>query len=180
MRLFVGVPLPDEVRESLGALCSGLPGARWVRPENMHVTLRFIGEVDRDTAEDIDATLAEVRAPAFALKLSGVGSFQSGRRVRVVWAGIEPCEALVRLHGKVESAVVRTGLESERRRFKSHITLARLKNTPSAKVGDYIEDRNAFAVEPFPVPHFTLFRSHLGREGAHYESLADYPLAGAP
>ncbi len=82
MRLFVGVPLPAAVRESLGSLCSGVPGARWVDTDNLHVTLRFIGEVDSIQAEDIDAALSDVREPAFRLALRGVGCFDSGRKAR--------------------------------------------------------------------------------------------------
>ncbi len=176
MRLFVGVPLPAEVRESLGNLCSGVPGARWVDAGTNHITLRFIGEVDSIQAEDIDAALNDVREPAFRLALRGVGCFDSGRKVRTVWAGVVRSDGLMHLRDKVESAIVRAGFEPERRKFKPHVTLARFKNTPSARVGPYLETHNTFAAGPFPVDRFHLLRSYLGHAGAQYQTIADYPL----
>ncbi|MDX9861213.1 MAG: RNA 2',3'-cyclic phosphodiesterase [Rhodospirillales bacterium] len=176
MRLFVGIPLPLYVRDRLAMLASGLPGARWVRPESLHVTLRFIGEVDEGQAEDIDAALAAIRAPAFALTVAGVGCFDRGRQVHAVWAGIEAGPAIGHLHEKVESAVVRCGLAPERRNFKPHVTLARLRNTPVRRVGEYMQTRQGTFGGPFTADRFTLFRSHLGSEGALYEVLVDYPL----
>lgn len=176
IRIFVGVPLPEGVRERLAGLCSGLPGARWVAPENLHVTLRFIGEVDEAEAEDIDAALAAIRHGAFPLALAGADCFGSSNKVRVVFAGVEPSEPLMHLYGKVESVLVRLGLEPEGRKYKPHVTLARLRNTPRRRVGDFLAAAGPFRAEPFPVTGFTLFRSFLGRQGAHYEALAEYPL----
>ncbi len=176
MRLFVAVPLPEAVRERLAGLRTGLPGARWVSADNMHVSLRFVGEVDEGVAEDLDAALSAVHGPAFDLSLAGVGCFQSGRRVRVVWASVDGSAALTHLHGKVESAVVRSGFGPEGRKFKPHVTLARLKNTPVGKVSGFLEAGHGFSAGPVPVTRFTLYRSHLNRDGAQYEALADYPL----
>lgn len=176
MRLFVGIPLPPDVRDRLAMLASGLPGARWVRPESLHVTLRFIGEVDEGQAEDIDVALAAIRAPAFALTVTGIGCFDRGRQVHAVWAGIEAGPAIGHLYEKVESAVVRCGLAPERRNFKAHVTLARLRNTPVRRVGEYMQTRQGTFGGPFTADRFTLFRSHLGSEGALYEALVDYPL----
>lgn len=176
MRIFVGIPLPGEARERLASLCSGLPNARWVPPDNLHVTLRFIGEVDNSRVEDVDAFLATVSAPSFAMTLSGVGCFERGRKVGAVWAGVEAGPAVGHLHEKVESAVVRAGFEPEHRKFKAHVTLARLRDTPTRRVGEFIQARQAFLHGPFTADRFTLFRSHLGHGGAHYEALVDYPL----
>ena len=171
MRLFVGVPLPDEVTERLAQLCSGLKGARWVDPENMHVTLRFIGGVDGAQAEDLDAALVRVRAPGFSLSLAGLGCFESKGRARVVWAALERSDALRHLHAKVESAAVRAGFEPERRKLKGH-----------AKVGVGRGARRLRAGAPQAQgPHldrFVLYESQLNRDGAHYEALRDYPLTG--
>ena len=176
MRLFVGVPLPAEVRQSLASLCSGVPGARWVDADNMHITLRFIGEADAIQAEDIDAALGDVREPAFGLALGGVGCFDSGRKVRSVWAGVARSDGLLHLRDKVESAIVRAGFEPEHRKFRPHVTLARFKNTPSARVSPYLETHNAFAAGPFPVDRFDLLQSFLSHTGARYQTIADYPL----
>ncbi len=176
MRLFVAAPLPLEVRERLAGLCAGLPRARWVEPRNMHISLRFIGEVDRDAAEDADAALAAVRHQAFDLGLAGVGHFGSGRKVRAVWAGVEGSESLLHLRNKVDSALVRAGHAPERRKFHPHVTLARLKGTPAARVAEYAAAHNGFSVPPFRLERFTLFQSRRGNERVHYEPLADYPL----
>ena len=176
MRLFVGLPLPGDLRRRLAGLAGGLPGARWVAPDNLHVTLRFIGEVDDGQAEDIDAALAAIRAPAFAVTVAGVGCFDRGRQVHAVWAAVEAGEAIGHLYEKVELAVMRAGCEPERRKFKAHVTLARLRDTPVRRVGEYIQTRQGFPGGTFTAGCFTLYRSHLGHGGAHYEALVDYPL----
>jgi len=176
MRLFVGLPLPEDLRQRLAGLGAGLPGARWVASDNLHVTLRFIGDVDDGQAEDIDAALATIRAPAFGVTVGGVGCFDRGGKVHTVWAGVEAGVAISHLYEKVESAVVRTGFAPEGRKFKAHITLARLRGTPAHRVGDYIQTRQGFPGGSFVAERFTLFRSHLGHAGAHYEALVDYPL----
>ena len=176
MRLFIGIALPGEVRRRLAGLCSGLPNARWVEPANMHITLRFIGEVPGDEADILHQFLGGIEAPAFTLTLAGLGSFGSARKVRALWVDIAADPGLVHLQEKVESAVARAGFEPQGRKFKPHVTIARLKGTPAGRVGEYLEQGGAFRAGPFTVSAFTLYRSHLGHKGAHYESLAEYPL----
>lgn len=180
-RLFVAIPLPPEIRTRLSVLCAGLPGAKWLDPDGLHLTLRFIGEVGGDLAEDIDAALQQVDAPAFELSLSGIDCFHSSGKAHTLWAGISKQPALGHLRDKVESAVVRAGCEPERRKFKPHVTLARLRgNTDAARLGAFIQRYNWVSFGPFAVESFTLFRSHLGGEKAHYEALVDYPLEPVP
>jgi RNA 2',3'-cyclic 3'-phosphodiesterase len=178
MRLFVGIALPEPIRDRLALLESGIPGARWIRPENLHITLRFIGEVDGGAAHDIDAALAAVRARAFPLAFSGLGCFDRKGKVHTLWVGIEKSDALMRLQAKVESTLVRARLQPQRRKFKPHAAIARIRNglAPSHKIGAYLEANNRFAAGPFDVDRFILYRSHLGRDAPHYEALADYPL----
>lgn len=176
MRLFVGLAIPQDIRSRLAALTGGIPGARWVAAESIHLSLRFIGEVPGGAERDIDAALAAVGGAAFALRLSGLGCFERRGRVHALWAGIEKQAALMALQDRVESAVVREGFDPERRKFKPHVTLARMKNGRGPEVGRYLENHGDFRAGPFHVDHFTLFRSHLGRGGAHYEALAEYPL----
>ena len=129
MRLFVGLELPWELRQRMAMLAgAGIPGARWVPPENYHVTLRFIGETPRYLAEEIDHALAALKAPSFALTLAGIGTFAKGGRSQSLWLGVERSEPLERLQSKIETALQRCGLEPERRRFQPHVTLARLDN----------------------------------------------------
>ena len=180
-RLFVAIPLPQEIRTQLSLLGAGLPGAKWVDADSLHLSLRFIGEVGGDLAEDIDAALQQVDAPAFDLSLSGIDCFESSGKVHTLWAGINKQPLLAHLRDKVESALVRAGCEPERRKFKPHITLARLRgNTDGGRLGAFFQRYNHITFGPFPVESFTLFRSHLGGEKAHYEPLVDYPLEPVP
>jgi 2'-5' RNA ligase len=177
VRLFVALDLPGEVRERLRLLTGAkLPGARWVPPENMHLTLRFVGEVDHGQADDIDAALAAIAARGFALTFEGVGAFETGRRVHALWAGVERNPALEHLRAKVESALVRAGCEPERRKFSPHVTLARVDQADQGKLGAWLSGNALFRLGPVPVEHFTLFSSRLGRDGAHYTAEADYAL----
>src|SRR3546814_757709 len=157
MRLFVALALPDHLRSRLAELCSGLPGARWVAPENLHLTLRFIGEVDGRDAEDIDVALSGIHLPRFAIALSGVGEFGDGRRLRSVWVGVEASDMLDRLHAKVEQAVQRAGQPPEQRKFKPHVTLARFKSHPGGRLESYFAARSLFRCEPFAVTALTLY-----------------------
>src|SRR6185437_1775902 len=129
IRLFVALDLPENIRARLLELQGGVPGARWSTNQQLHLTLRFIGEVDGDVAHDIDDTLAVIRAPAFALELSGVGEF-GGKNPRALWAGVKPNDALLHLQRKIETAMQRIGLPAEQRKFTPHVTLARLRGTP--------------------------------------------------
>jgi len=175
-RLFVAIDLPAEVKERLRALCGGLPGARWVDGEQLHLTLRFIGEVDGGVRDEIAGGLAEVQAAAFPLALQGVGHFPPRGQPRVVWVGVERSPPLIHLHGRVESALAAAGMERDGRKFSPHITLARLTATPATRVGRYLEEFGLFRTEPFPVDEFTLYSSTLTRHGAVHTPVATYPL----
>jgi 2'-5' RNA ligase len=176
LRLFVAVPLPEMIRTQLQLLCGGLPGVRWVPPENFHITLRFIGEVDGGVFHDIDASLAGIRAPRFSLALSGVGHFGNGR-IRSLWAGVTKEPALHHLHGKVESAIVRAGLPAEGKKYAPHVTLARPKAPPPVnKLQSFLAANSLFKTPPFEVTQFTLFSSFLGSESANYRPEGEYEL----
>jgi 2'-5' RNA ligase len=178
MRLFVALDLPWELRERLGLLAGGLPGARWVVPENLHLTLRFIGEVNGPQAEDVDLALANLRARAFPLRLTGLGIYSKNGRPATLWIGAERSEALDRLQTKIETALQRAGLEAERRRFTPHVTLARLDATVAEpKLGAYIQAHNLFAAASVQIGHFALFSSRRGKEQSVYTSEVEYTLA---
>lgn len=176
IRLFVGIALPEMTRQRLSLLCAGVPGARWVKPENLHLTLRFIGEVEHGLAEDIDAALARVQAPQFDLMLDGVGFFGKPSAARILWAGVRRNDALARLQGKVETAVHRAGLSVEERKFSPHITLARLKGAPVQRLQRYVGENADFLTGPIPVEQFILFSSFLSSSGAIYTPEAYYDL----
>lgn len=178
MRLFVALELPPMLRQRLAFMAgAGIPGARWVRPENYHLTLRFIGEMPNHRADEIDQALAELKAPSFALTLAGVGTFHKGGRGVSLWVGVERNPALDHLQSKIETALQRCGLEPERRRFTPHITLARLDNAPEAKLAAFVQATNLFRADPVPIEHFTLFSSRLGKDQAVYTPEVEYPLA---
>jgi 2'-5' RNA ligase len=176
MRLFVAIELPDTTRQDLALLMNGLPGAKWTAPENLHVTLRFVGEVDGREAQDLDDALSAIRAPAFTLSLAGIGKFGEGRNSRSLWVGVEPNPALVHLRDKVESAAVRAGQPPERRKFKPHVSLARFKGVSGPRMQDYLARHGLYRASPFEVRQFTLFSSFLSHNGAIHRPEASYEL----
>jgi RNA 2',3'-cyclic 3'-phosphodiesterase len=177
LRLFVGIEFPPELKLRLSLLCSGVPGAKWVDPGNLHLTLRFIGEISEDVAADVDEALARVRAPRFSLRLAGTGIF-GGYKPHTLWIGVERDPALVRLRDKIEQALLRAGLEPEQRKFAPHVTLARLRHPELDKLGQFLAMHTQFRVEPLPVEHFSLIASFPTKAGSVYEDQADYPLGG--
>jgi 2'-5' RNA ligase len=179
LRLFVGLEIPDDLRLQLAALQAGVPGARWVTPENFHITLRFIGEVDEGHAADIDALLQAIRVPAFELSLSGVGHFGDGRKLRALYAAVAPNTALEHLHDKVESAVVRAGCAPEGGKYKPHVTLARFgaRDQAGHHLAQFMASHSLLRSAPFLVEQFSLFSSLTRPEGAIYMVEADYPLS---
>ena len=185
MRLFVALDLPPTLRTRLSFLCGGIPGVRWVSPENYHVTLRFIGELPLWRAEEVDHALARIRAPGFTLQLAGVGAFNKAGKVSGLHVCVERNPALDHLQAKVERAVQGAGLDGERRRFVPHVTIARLgargEGVPEAKVAGWVQSHNLFRSTPVAVERFTLFSSRLGKEQAAYCPEVEYELmAGAP
>jgi RNA 2',3'-cyclic 3'-phosphodiesterase len=177
MRLFVALDLPWELKEHLAMLAGGLPGARWIPPENHHLTLRFIGEVPGHRAEEIDMALAALRGRGFSLTLSGLGTFAKQGRTTALWVGVERNPQLDHLQTKVETALQRIGLEPERRRFAPHVTLARVDTVPEAKLAAYVQAHNLFRSQSVPVEHFTLFSSRIGKEQSVYTAEVEYALA---
>lgn len=177
-RLFVSIDVPDDVKQSLSRLTSDVPGARWLEPDEIHLTIRFVGEVDGLVFDDVLAALDEVRVAPFSLALRGVGHFPPRGEPRILWAGIERSDALRALHDKVESAVVRAGVEPERRKFAPHVTLARLRGAPSRAVASFLAMNGLFRTEPFPVRAFQLYSSNLSAKRAVHRVEATYPLDG--
>ena len=177
MRLFVGIALPEDLRARLSGLQQGVPGARWVDPDNLHLTLRFIGEVDSVQAHDLDAALVQVRAARFGMTLAGVGCFGQGRKSRALWVGVEPVPELDRLQHRVERAVQAAGFSPEGRKFKPHITLARFKGDPGHWLHEHLAHHAAFRAESFEVREFVLYSSLLAQAGAIYTPEAAYRLS---
>lgn len=177
-RLFVALRPPREMRERLSDIQDGIEGARWQADDQLHVTLRYIGEVERPVAEDVAVALQGVHAPALDLALCGVGRFDAGRRGRAIWAGVTPQDAVAALHRKVDHALVRLGLPPEGRAFLPHITLARL-NRASGSTDLFLGDHAGLRSPPVRFDQFLLYESHLAADGAWYEPIARYPLTAA-
>jgi 2'-5' RNA ligase len=175
MRLFVALALPDAVAASLDPIQGGVPGARWQSREQLHLTLRFIGEVDGRDANAIHDALTGITAPPFQLTLKGVGEF-GGKHPHALWAGIAPCEALLHLQRKIETALQRIGLEPERRKYTPHVTLARLAGASRGRVMDYLVDHALYASAPFDVGAFILYSSLLTPNGSLYTAEHAYRL----
>ena len=178
LRLFVALALPSLAKAQLSALSGGIPGARWVPPENYHLTLRFIGEVPAWKAEEVDTALAAIRAPRFELALAGIGTFEKAGRIQSLHVPAERTEALSRLQAKVETALQRIGLEPERRRFAPHVTLARTDKADQRKLVSFVQAHSLFRLPPVAVENFYLFSSFLGKEAAHYVPEVEYELVG--
>ena len=179
IRLFVGLELPEDMRLRLAALAGGVPGARWVKPESMHLTVRFIGEVDEGHMDDIHMALSRIQAQAFTLALSGVSTFEKARAPHTIWVGVRRNESLAALHAKVDRALVTIGHEPESRKYSPHVTLARLKEDPGARLGGFLSANSLFSAGPARIESFVLFSSFLSKSGAIYKPEMHYALMGA-
>ena len=174
-RLFVAIRPPASIRAILLGAMGGISGARWQSEDQLHLTLRFIGEVDRHLAGDIHAALGAVHQQPFEIALSGIGAFDRRGWPDAVWAGVTPHEPLKTLHRKVDAALGRVGVAPDQRAFLPHITLARLKRS-SGPVGNLLVQAGALASPPFAVDQFALFESALTPDGAVYSLLERYRL----
>jgi RNA 2',3'-cyclic 3'-phosphodiesterase len=181
VRLFTGLEIPSDVGQSLSMLRGGLPGARWIDPENYHVTLRFIGDVDDTIAREIASMLERVRREPFEMQVEDLISF-GGRKPRAIVATLGPtlgrARALMDLQAEHERLMQRVGLEPEGRKYVPHVTLARLRDSSSRQVADYLALRAPFRSPPFKVSRFVLFSSRASVGGGPYVVEAAYPLAG--
>ncbi len=177
-RLFIALPLPAAIRDALLDTQEGIIGARWQEADDLHLTLRFIGEVDRHLFADIATALESVPFRPFPLAISGVGHFERKGHGKAVWAGVAPSPALEDLQHSVEMACRRAGLPAKRARFVPHVTIARL-NSGSGPIGDWLAANGDLAAGPWTVAGFSLWESDLTANGAIYSRLLDYPH-GAP
>ena len=175
-RLFVAIRPPEDIRDLLIDAMADSPELRWVADDNLHVTLRFIGEVERPLADDIALALGRIRSDPFEIGFSGVGIFER-RSGGALWAGVQPKVPIAALAAKVERACVAAGLEPEHRAYHPHVTLARFNRPSAAAAQAFLERNRTLASPPFAVTSFVLYESHLSRHGPHYEAVADYPLA---
>lgn len=176
-RLFVALPLPEPVRRQLALIGGGVPGARWLVPENYHITLRFIGEVTPRIADDIVGELDRIRAAPFAVAIRGLDFFADRRRARSLHARVVASEALNGLAARVGAALARVpGCPRDDKRFTPHVTLARLQRAEGDRLAALIGADGDLAPPPWQAAWFGLYSSHLGGDQAHYTLEERFPL----
>ncbi len=176
VRLFVGLTLPQSVKQELLGLMAGLEGVKWQREDQLHLTLNFIGEVPEPQAEEIELALSAVPFAPFVLRLEGLDIFGNRRRPRMLWTGVplENIEQLQHLHAKIDRVLQRCSLEADPRKYVPHVTLARFRGKVR-RVGSYLEHHSRYKSPAFEVDAMTLYRSHLGHQGSHYVVVSSYP-----
>jgi 2'-5' RNA ligase len=174
-RLFVAIRPPEPVRRLLLATMGGVSGARWQSDDQLHLTLRFIGEVDRHIGQDILAALGAIHHPRFEIALNGIDAFERRGEPVTLWAGVAPHEPLKALHNKIDQACLRVGVEPDRRTYLPHITLARL-GRGARRVAGLLENSGGLSSEPFTVESFCLFESQLTPDGPIYSVVERYSL----
>jgi 2'-5' RNA ligase len=175
-RLFVAIRPPEPIRDLLIDAMDESPDFRWQDDGQLHLTLRFVGEVERPLADDLADALSRIRSQPISARIAGVGRFEQ-RNSGALWAAVEPKAPLAALAAKVERVCQQVGIDPERRAFFPHVTLARWKGRRSREVADFLERRRGLSSPPFDVTEFILFESRLSRHGAHYEPVASYAFA---
>ncbi len=175
-RLFVAIDLPERIRDDLSSLYCAIPGARWMEDDQIHLTLRFIGEVEPAIENKIISALGTISIPPFTINLKNVGVFPPRKEPRVLWIGIQENNTLLRLQNQIERSLVNIHLEPDTRKFHAHITIARLNNAHKDRLAEFISTNNLFCTEPFEVSEYILYRSYLGKDRSHYVKEATFRL----
>lgn len=177
IRIFIGISIPNNIKAQIAALQGGIQGASWVPPENYHISLRFIGEVNETKKEDIAEALENIAFPAFSLSLNGLGIFSIKDDPHHLWLKPIPDEPLMKLYRKIENVLTNElSIKAETRKFTPHLTIAKLKDSNTEKVGQFMQWHNLFKSSEFEVKEYTLFESHLTNTGPVYKPLDLYDL----
>ena len=174
-RLFTGLEIPARLAGELSLLRGGLCGATWIDTENYHITLRFIGDIDRAMAADVAGMLDAIRHPAFPVTLDQLDTF-GGDKPRAIIARARPASPLVELHAAQERLLRRIGIPPATQKFTPHVTLARLRQSSPLAVADYLAGRGLFATRQFEATRFVLYSSRDSVGGGPYRVEAEYPL----
>jgi 2'-5' RNA ligase len=168
VRLFVGLEIPDTMRDALSDVRGGVEGAHWQRDDQLHLTLAFIGEVPKKAVHEIEGELSRISFAPFDFALKGVGLFGKPKQPKCLWASVEDKAPLVHLHEKIVNALARVDVEVERRKYKPHVTLARFRRGAQARVGDWLHYNENLWTPAETVQHFTLFSSQRTHDGSYY------------
>lgn len=183
MRLFIGIRIPENLKEKIEEvekeLRKKVKEARVVKKENLHMTLKFLGEVKEEKIEGIDKKLKEVakKFSGFEVSAGKIGNFPEGKKMRVLWVGVESDGNLKKLNSEIEKELVEVGFPEEKR-FKEHITIARFKSTPDLKFVERLKERYNYNLGQFEVKSFFLIKSNLTSEGPIYTDLKEYKFGG--
>jgi 2'-5' RNA ligase len=177
-RLFIALPVPEDISAELTRLQSGVPDARWVPLENLHVTLCFAGNVQGGTTRDLEEELSDIAGPRFPVAIAGVEQFSSGKQPRALVALVKKSDRLDWLHQKVSTVARNCGIEIERRKFRPHVTLARFPNGAETghHIAQFMASFSTFRAGPWIADHFALYSSRPGGNGRLYTEEAAYDL----
>jgi RNA 2',3'-cyclic 3'-phosphodiesterase len=181
LRLFAALPIPDEVADLIVPQQTGLDGAKWSPRENLHITLRFLGDVSPTQAEDVDLALGEIMSPPLEIALQGAGHF-GGDEPHAIWLGVSGNAALNVLQSRCERACRRAGLPADKRSWTPHVTIAYLnRSIDPLRVAAFQAGLNLFKAGPWLADRFYLYSSHSKRQGSNlYRIEAEYPLIHPP
>jgi 2'-5' RNA ligase len=178
-RLFVAIDFPEGINEQLRGLCKGIQKAKWIKPGQIHLTLKFAGEVTDDQAELLKLALEEIKSPSFELKLKGTGTFpppEQHRRPRVLWAAVEAGKELYELQKKIDQATQQAGIKTKQEAFTAHVTLARFRHAPGPDLNKWQQKHQTLETQSIRVTEFHLISSTLTPDGANHETVQAYPL----
>lgn len=176
-RLFVALDLPVEIKTSLEPLAFGLGEARWTMPDQQHLTLRFIGDIDNGEANQVAEALSLVPGLPFELQLKGIGHFPPRGEPKVIWAGVAKSRELKDLKKRIDRALKQARLAPDQQKYTPHVTLARLRRPPTqAGLATYLMQHSLFQSQPFTISSFHLYSSWLKPEGPDYQLEASYQL----
>ncbi|MEJ8476386.1 RNA 2',3'-cyclic phosphodiesterase [Roseibium algae] len=175
-RLFTGLEIPSQTGLLLSMLQGGLRGTRWIDAENFHITLRFIGDIDDRTADEVAEALDRIRRDPIDIRLDGLGSFGNGKP-HAVWARVQPNEQLAELQAEQERIIQRLGLPCERRKYTPHVTLGRCRTSSNEDVARWLSEHGDFQASPFVAGRFVLFSAKASVGGGPYLVEEAYPLA---
>ncbi|TGK28089.1 RNA 2',3'-cyclic phosphodiesterase [Leptospira gomenensis] len=176
MRIFLGISVPEEVKEQLVRICYGLPDIRWVLPENFHVTLLFLGEQSREQVDVVSDFCSTIASPSFRLNLQSVGTFEKQKSPSILFAKVLLNEELVKLQKKLDSGIRKLGFAPERQEYRPHLTLGRFKNSNGLRVAAYLEEFSGFTSSEFYVSEFHIYSSRTFSEGPVYSIEESFSL----
>lgn len=175
-RLFVAIELPEDVKDELVGIAFGVPGARWVDPDTLHLTLRFLGEVNGTVAADLGTRLAKLKTEPFPIRLADIGFFPPRGPAENLWVGVEKSEPLEQLRKTIDGHATRLGIEPDRRKWVPHVTLARLDDAPESRLARFAAEHSLYKSRWFDVEQLTLYSSRLLTNGALYQREAVFVL----